>query len=62
MDYLKQIVTNLDEAIEHEYLAGYGNTANCKNLVQQRQVLLRAIRKLENLERKRVARHGKISE
>lgn len=60
MDALKQMVANLDEAIEHEYLADLGYTDNYKYLVMQRQVLLRAIRKLETLERKRIASHGKI--
>lgn len=60
MDALKQMVANLDEAIEHEYLADLGYTENYKILVQERQLLLRSIRKLEALERKRVSAYGKI--
>ena len=56
------MVANLDEAIEHEYLADLGYTENYKILVQERQLLLRAIRKLEALERKRVLAYGKIRE
>lgn len=60
MDVLKQMVANLDEAIEHEYLSDLGYTENYKILAQERQLLLRAIRKLEALERKRVSAYGKI--
>lgn len=53
MTQLREMLTRLDEAIEHEELAGYGYTKNCRNLRKQRKVLAKAIADLERLERER---------